>query len=487
MIRLSPRRALVAAVVTFLVPAAAAASALAAKPVRASVAIVSPADGSTGSGAELTVSGTARGATAVAVTVAGDANTYEAAVVRGAWATSVNALPAGPTRICADALASGIVVATTCTTFTVEVDPRYFSLVAPEQGATVESTFTAVVGCHDGSVVRLTFDGVAELVDCVEYQVNRTYEAVAEGSHTLVAEQLALDGSTLVTVTRTFTSEAVPNSTVEVLDPADGSTDDARSVTVSGTQTSNVNDYVGIRVDGAFASATTAVDGAWSDVLTLDWGTHEICAFTIDRLGRELVSDCVTHTVALADDSLTITAPLAGSVQPGLVDVGGTCLEDFVVTLEAGGETKTYRCFEGGWRSDFFLGDGPHTLSVTMLADGAGTVTRSVSFTVDGTPPQAPTVTSPAPGGTLTTVPTQLTGRAETGSSVTVYDTTGTPYRTVTTDAAGTWTATLERDWFQTAGVLTGRRASVTFSIFSADPAGNQAEALTVTYQTRVR
>jgi hypothetical protein len=110
-----------------------------------------------------------------------------------------------------------------------------------------------------------------------------------------------------------------------------------------------------------------------------------------------------------------------------------------------------------------------------------------VSFTVDSTPPPAPTVTSPAPGSTLTTVPTRLAGRAEPGSTVTVYDTTGTPYRTVTTDPAGTWAVSLDRDWFQTAGVLTGRRGSVTFSIFSADTAGNQAEPLTVTYQTRVR
>jgi hypothetical protein len=191
------------------------ASAQAAKPPRPAVTITSPADGATGTGLNLTVSGTAaRTATTVAVTIGADVNTYQAAVIKSAWSTFVNPQPAGATQICAEARdATGVSLGRTCITYTVEVDGVYFSLF-PEDGSNVQSTFTAVGGCHDGSTVRLTLDGSSLVLPCVSYSFSHEYVAVPEGAHTLTGDQLALDGVTVVaSITRTFTSSPVPVAT----------------------------------------------------------------------------------------------------------------------------------------------------------------------------------------------------------------------------------------------------------------------------------
>src|ERR671910_430168 len=100
---------------------------------------------------------------------------------------------------------TGTALGRSCITYTVAVDGVYLSLF-PEDGSNVQSTFSAVGGCHDGSTVRLTLDGSSMVLPCVTYSFQHEYVAVPEGTHTLTADQLALDGTTVVaSVTRTFT------------------------------------------------------------------------------------------------------------------------------------------------------------------------------------------------------------------------------------------------------------------------------------------
>lgn len=103
------------------------------------------------------------------------------------------------------------------------------------------------------------------------------------------------------------------------------------------------------------------------------------------------------------------------------------------------------------------------------------------------TPPAPAAVTSPASGSTLTSVQVRLWGTAEPGSTVTAYDTNAETYRTTTASPSGIWSITLDRDFFQAAGVLTGRRSSVTFGVDSTDSVGDRAEPMRVTYATRLR
>ena len=420
-----------------LVVLTSAGAAEASAPVRGPVTITSPADGSSGVDANVLVSGTAKRATTVVVSVAGDPNAYETWVVRGEWGTTLNPLPAGTTQICAEAFDAGTSLGRTCITYTAAVDGQYLSLF-PDDGTSVQSTFTAGGGCHGGSTVRLTLDGQSEEIFCDSYQYYRRYVDVPEGDHTLTVEQLALDGSTVVaSITHTFTSEPIPVATVAITSPQDGSVSDWTELVISGTESSNIDPTVQIYVDGVYTTGATAVDGQWSATVTVDWGTHEVCARKVNWLGDTIADDCIVHTVELLDSSLGITSPGDDSVQQTFVTVEGTCVGDLDVELAVDGVQDQRRpCLDGRWGANLFLSDGPHTLTASMSGGGT-TVTDSVAVTVDSVPPATPVVVSPAPGSTLTSVPVTLTGTTSPGATVTVYDATSAAYRSTTATRAG--------------------------------------------------
>ena len=150
----------------------------------------------------------------------------------------------------------------------------------------MSSTFTSVVGCHAGSTVRMTMDGVSEVLPCDDYGIYRRYVDLVEGSHTLIVEMLALDGTTVVaSETRTFTSGAIPVAAVDITSPADGATGSSTQLTVSGTAASNVSQGVQVYVDGSFADAVTASDSTWTSTIKVPLGTSRICAQMTDWLG----------------------------------------------------------------------------------------------------------------------------------------------------------------------------------------------------------
>lgn len=89
------------------------------------------------------------------------------------------------------------------------------------------------------------------------------------------------------------------------------------------------------------------------------------------------------------------------------------------------------------------LPDGLNSVSVT-LTDAAGNVAGPVdtAFTIDATPPSAPTIANPTSGlVTNDTTPT-FNGTAEPGSTVTLADGSGTTIGTAIADASGNWTFT---------------------------------------------
>ena len=150
------------------------------------------------------------------------------------------------------------------------------------------------------------------------------------------------------------------------------------------------------------------------------------------------------------------------------------------------GSVQGRQCLDGRWSTNLFLPDGPHTVTARMSAGGT-TVTDSVDITVDSVAPATPVVVTPTPGSTLTTSPVTLTGTTSPGARVTVHDATSNAYGSATADSNGSWTFTLARDYFATAGVLTGRRSSLAIGLTATDAAGNSSDYARVTYQTRLR
>lgn len=463
----------------------------AAKPVRAAVEITAVQTAAeSGNGFELTVVGTVRDSNHVYVTIGEDPNVYESYAYKGDWAAGLNPQPAGTLPICAEVRdAAGAVLTRDCVDYTRPVDPVYFQVISPAQDEEVSSTFTTVVGCHSGSTVRITMDGVSEVLPCDDYSVSRRYVDLVEGSHTLTVEMLALDGTTVVaSETRTFTSAPIPVATVDITSPADGATGSSTELTVTGTASSNVSQGVQVYVDGAFADHVTAVDGTWTSSITVPLGTSRICAQMTDWLGNPLTTDCITYTVAIEPASLTVDTPSEGARTSTSVDVAGQCYAGSRVTLQLAGQSADVSCSAGTYAHTFDgVAGGEQTLTATMTYDGAEISTRSTTFVVDVVAPAAPVVTSPTPGTTITTRQVTLAGTAEPGSTVYVFEGDGDQYASTPVGADGTFTVVLGEGYLLGAGVLNGKRGTLSVPLFAEDEFGNRSATATYTFATRIR
>ena len=168
--------------------------------------------------------------------------------------------------------------------------------------------------------------------------------------------------------------------------------------------------------------------------------------------------------------------PMAMLAAPGGVQEGGG--------IAIGGMIWTQDAIvnpDGTWTLKFDgLNDGDMVTAVATATDAAGVTTSSpaFNFTVDTTPPSAPTISDASAtkgsDGSLSVSPAKdlatqaLTGTAEANSAVSVYlNGAKTPTYTTTADASGNWS--------QTIGVLAGGSYSCTAT--ATDGAGNTSAA----------
>jgi large repetitive protein len=454
------------------------------------VEITSPADGSSGYGTDLTISGKARSGTNwVYVTVGSDINTYQAYIYKGRWSTHVNEQPAGPTTICAELRGTaGIVLARDCNAFTVTADPARLDIAFPEEGSVQGASVWVVALCVTGTMVRLTMDaGETVELPCEYWSVDRTYTGLAEGSHTVTASMVD-QGVVVATRTRTFTVDLPDPGTVSISSPADGSSGYVGPVTVSGTA-SSWNHAVYLFTDGV-ESHIASIDEAGRWEVTLDSlavGSHTICAAVKDPNFQVEAQDCITYTVEIDPSLLTINSPAEGSTSSSYVVVDGWCADGTTVSLSMDGGPPTEQpCFGSFGQEYSGLADGPHTVTVTMLYDGAAIVTRERSFTVDATPPAAPVITSPSTMTTITAPTLPLVGTAEPGSTVEVL--TADELTSWSTSAAddGSWSLTLDSSFFELSGALSGHRTKMTVKVAATDAYGNRSAISSYTYTVRI-
>lgn len=470
-------------------PTVMAAPAHAATP--ASVEIISPADGSSGYGTDLTVSGRARSASNwVFVTVEGDVNTYEAFVSRNTWSTHINELPAGPTTICAEVRSTaGTVLAKDCNTFTVTADPSRLAILFPEEGSVQGDSVRVVVQCVAGTAVRLTVDaGETIELPCEDWSVEHTYTGLAAGPHTVTARMVD-QGVVVATQTRTFTADPRDPGTVAISSPADGSSGYVGPVTLSGTA-SSWNNTVYILTDGV-ESHTVSIDdsGTWQVALdSLGVGSHTICAAVKDPAFEVEAQECIDYTVNIDPSLLTITSPEEGVRTGPQIAVVGACAEGTTVRLSLDGGEPIEQTCTGSYTQEFQgLTGGAHTVVVTMLYDGSAVATAQRSFSVDATAPAAPVITSPSTKTTITRPTVTLVGTAEPGSTVELWASDDASVRTTTADASGSWSLTLDEAFFYSEGALSGRRSKITLTVAAVDPFGNRSATNSYTYTVHIR
>jgi len=383
--------------------------------------------------------------------------------------------------------------------------------IIARDGRTNDATPTIAGRAEPGSTVTL-FDGVVNL-GSVKADIagawGITCPTLPEGVHsfTATATDAAANVSTASTPAYVVTivlaappSPTILTATDDVLPltgivPDGGATNDSRLL-VSGTSAASVT--VRILAGNTVLAETTADGGGrWSTTIApLQDGVFSLTAIAIDDVGNQSVSS-VPLVVTI---DTTVAPAVIGSVydgfapKTGYVDNGGVTNDATPAlsgTAEPGG---TVRVFDGdtvlgstiadragAWSfTPAQLGTGVHRLR-TDVTDLAGNVSGLSSpdfvLTVDVLAPASPTITvieqnvglvdEVVVNGRRTRDNTpRLSGRAEAGATVTIFD-----------DATGIGTvvATDAGDWVFTPSALgDGRHA---FTAIATDAAGNASDA----------
>ena len=254
--------------------------------------------------------------------------------------------------------------------------------------------------------------------------------------------------------------------------------------------------------DQVLGTATAGTDGSWSFTTpTLSDGSHSLTtvvtdaagnagpastpvAITVDTQPPALPADVVLSNdgapLVSGDATNNVTPVLSGTAEPGstvILSDGGTVLGS--VTADN----------DGNWSyTTPTLADGDHSLTavVTDPAGNSSAATAPILVTVDTAPPAAPTGLqlsndqsgTPVPvSGGVTNDPTPvLSGTAETGGIVTVYDGAA---------ALGSTTVNSDGSWSFTSPALSEGDHSLTATV--TDAAGNvgpASDALTTTIDT---
>jgi hypothetical protein len=135
--------------------------------------------------------------------------------------------------------------------------------------------------------------------------------------------------------------------------------------------------------------------------------------------------------------------------------------------------------YDGG-----FIVDDTYTATFQATDRYGRTATASVTFTVDGTPPSTPIVTSPSPKRLITTKQFTVTGTGDPLTHIEIRSATGVLTGRTDIDAEGTWFYTFTRH--ELSGYYTGQRTPFTFQVVGYDDAVNYSSPGTYTYTLKI-
>jgi hypothetical protein len=241
--------------------------------------------------------------------------------------------------------------------------------------------------------------------------------------------------------------------------------------------------------DGTTLLGTTTADGsgAWSYTLGhLGDGSYSLMATAANAAGTGAASGALSFTVdATAPDAPALAD---ASIANGFVNAAHDTPDQALTgTAEAGALISVYDGTTllgtstadgaGGWSYTLgHLADGTHSLTATATdaAGNTGVASGALSFTVDTTAPDAPTsladasIVSGVVNAAHDTPDQALTGTAEAGTLISVYDGT-TLLGATTADGAGAWSYTL--------GHLADGSHSLTATATATNAVGNTGPA----------
>jgi MYXO-CTERM domain-containing protein len=413
------------------------------------VAVTTPAEGSSTNDTTPTYSGTVEAGATVVITVDGTV-LGNATVTGNTWTfTPTVPLAEGPHTVTATATDTAGNSASDSNDFIVDTLAPAVEVTTPAEGSSTNDSTPAYSGTVEaGATVVIMVDGVVlgnATVTGTTWAFTPTVP-LAEGSHTVTATATDVAGNS-ASDSNTFTVDLTAPA-VSVTTPAEGSSTNDTTPAYSGTVEAGAT--VIITVDGVVLGNATVTGTTWTFTPTvpLAEGPHTVMATATDAAGNS-ASDSNTFTV----DTTAPAAPVVNTPADGATlsdntpTYSGTAEPGSTVTVIVDGAAvgTTTADSSGNWSFTPVTGltNGEHTVAATAT-DAAGNVSpqsNTNTFTVDATIPAAPVITGP-PNNTVTndTTPT-ITGTAPPNSTVTVIID-GNPAGTVTSDAAGNWTFT---------------------------------------------
>jgi len=239
------------------------------------VAISTPADGSSGYVGPVTISGTASSWNGGVYLFTDGVESHILSIDEaGGWEVTLDSLGVGSHTICAAVRNTDFEVeAQDCITYTVEIDPALLTINSPAEGATFPPYVLVDGGCADGTTVSLTMDGgqPAELPCQGWYQ--QEFYGLADGTHT-VSVTMLYDGRVIATRERSFSVDATGPAAPIVTSPSTKKTITVPTLPLVGTAEPGATVEV-LTADAMGSWSTSAADdGSWS--LALDSSFFEM-------------------------------------------------------------------------------------------------------------------------------------------------------------------------------------------------------------------
>lgn len=305
-----------------------------------------------------------------------------------------------------------------------------------------------------------------------------TSVTVGEGAHTFQARATNMGNTDPAPATYSWIYDLTPPSAPSVT----SGTTVLSGPTVTFRGSAEAGSFVQLYANTqpvAGSSATTAPNGNW-DITTLSVpdGTYSVCFTATDAAGNE--SACSAPLITLIVDTqpptVAISNPTAGElVNSSAITFSGTDSASTVrfecqaQDTDPGAETAPFEvCSPPTFVPELESGH-EYTVTVRATDDLENLATTAVTFTYDNTPPDKPTITSPAQDTSTNASPIVVGGAAETGSTLTVY-VDGVAQPNPVTPSGGVWSYSFSPD-------LAERPAPYSITAIAVDDAGNTSEA----------
>lgn len=308
-------------------------------------------------------------------------------------------------------------------------------ITSPTDNSSTSSTSVTVLGTGiSGASISILDSGTSVATGSVDNTGHfSVLVSLAIGAHTLTATQ-TFNGFTSAASNTVHLTVAPPAPSISA--PTDGTVTTNPSVTVSG----GANPNAAIQIfDGAnlVGSGNAAADGAFSIPLSLAIGSHALTAKQVVNSITSAASNTVNVTIA--PPAPAISSPATGTVTTNTsVTVTGTSLANASITIFDGANLVATFTADGAgnWTGPIVLTVGAHTLTAKQTVNSITSgPSNSVSVTVS---PNAPSITSPSDGATVTGTSVPVSGTAAANASITILDG-GNQVGTANADSLGAW------------------------------------------------